>query len=104
MPVTVLRLKSTPVDGTAPLLLYGYGSYGLTMPAGFSTTVLSVVDRGVVYAIAHVRGGAAKGRQWYLDGKLLAKANTFTDTLACADRLATLADADRAGGILCQHL
>jgi oligopeptidase B len=87
VPVTVLRLKSTPVDGTAPLLLYGYGSYGLTMPAGFSTTVLSVVDRGVVYAIAHIRGGAAKGRQWYLDGKLAKKKNSFSDFANAAEEL-----------------
>jgi oligopeptidase B len=87
VPVTVLRLKSTPVDGTAPLLLYGYGSYGLTMPAGFSTTVLSLVDRGVVYAIAHIRGGAAKGRQWYLDGKLAKKKNSFSDFANAAEEL-----------------
>ena len=87
VPVTVLRLKSTPVDGTAPLLLYGYGSYGLTMPAGFTTTVLSVVDRGVVYAIAHIRGGAAKGRQWYLDGKLAKKKNSFSDFANAAEEL-----------------
>jgi len=79
VPVTVLRLKSTPVDGTAPLMLYGYGSYGATMQAWFSTSVLSLVDRGVVYATAHIRGSSAKGRQWYLDGKLEKKMNTFTD-------------------------
>jgi oligopeptidase B len=87
IPVTILRLKATPVDGSAPLLLYGYGSYGITIPASFDTTSLSVVDRGVVYAIAHVRGGAAKGRQWYLDGKLEKKTNTFTDFARVAEDL-----------------
>jgi len=87
VPVTVLRLKSTPVDGTAPLLLYGYGSYGATMPAAFNTSILSLVDRGVVYAIAHIRGGAAKGRQWYLDGKLDKKKNSFSDFANAAEEL-----------------
>lgn len=87
VPVTVLRLKSTPIDGTAPLLLYGYGSYGATMPAWFNTSILSLVDRGVVYAVAHVRGGSAKGRQWYLDGKLDKKKNTFSDFAAAAEAL-----------------
>jgi oligopeptidase B len=87
IPVVVLRLKSTPVDGSAPALLYGYGSYGATIPNSFSTSVLSLVDRGVVYALAHVRGGAAKGRQWYLDGKLDKKMNTFTDFAAAAEVL-----------------
>ena len=87
VPVTVLRLRSTPVDGTAPLLLYGYGSYGATMPAWFSTSILSLVDRGVVYAVAHIRGGSAKGRQWYLDGKLDKKKNSFSDFAAAAEAL-----------------
>ena len=87
IPVMVLRLKSTPMDGSAPALLYGYGSYGATIPDSFSTNVLPLVDRGVVYAIAHIRGGAAKGRSWYLDGKLANKMNTFTDFAASADAL-----------------
>lgn len=87
VPVTLLRLRETPIDGTAPLLLHGYGSYGATVGADFSPSVLSLVDRGVVYAIAHVRGGAAKGRQWYLDGKLGNKRNTFTDFTAVAEAL-----------------
>ncbi len=87
IPVTVLRLKSTPVDGAAPLLLYGYGSYGATMEAWFSTSVLSLVDRGVVYATAHIRGSSAKGRQWYLDGKLEKKKNTFSDFAQAAETL-----------------
>ena len=87
VPVTILRLKATPVDGTAPLFLYGYGSYGLTMPAWFNTSVLSLVDRGVIYAIAHIRGGAAKGRGWYLDGKLEKKKNSFSDFASAAEEL-----------------
>lgn len=87
VPVIVLRLKSTPVDGTAPVLLYGYGSYGATISDDFSTTILSIVDRGVIYAQAHIRGGAAKGRQWYLDGKLDKKMNTFTDFVTSAEAL-----------------
>ncbi len=79
IPVSVLRLKDTPLDESAPLLLYGYGSYGAYISDDFSTAVLSMVDRGVVFALAHIRGGSAKGRQWYLDGKLEKKNNTFTD-------------------------
>ena len=90
VPVTILRLKSTPVNGTAPLLLYGYGSYGATMQAWFSTTILSLVDRGVVYATAHIRGGSAKGRQWYLDGKLDKKTNSFSDFADAAEELQEL--------------
>jgi len=87
VPVTLLRLRSTPVDGTAPLLLYGYGSYGANMPAWFNTGILSLVDRGVVYAVAHIRGGSAKGRQWYLDGKLDKKKNSFSDFATAAKEL-----------------
>lgn len=79
IPVTLLRKSDTPINGTAPLLLYGYGSYGITIPAAFRTTILSLVDRGFVYAIAHIRGSMAKGYQWYLDGKLEKKPNTFND-------------------------
>lgn len=79
IPVTVLRHKDTPTDGTAPLLLYGYGSYGATIPADFRSGRLSLVDRGFVYAIAHIRGSQAKGYQWYLDGKREKKVNTFKD-------------------------
>lgn len=87
VPLTVLRLKSTGVGGTAPLLLYGYGSYSITIHADFDANILSLVDRGVVYAIAHIRGGAAKGRQWYLDGKLGKKKNTFSDFARAAEEL-----------------
>lgn len=87
VPVTVVRLRATPIDGSAPLLLYGYGAYGITIPAGFSTNILSLVDRGVIYAIVHPRGGAARGRQWYLDGKLSRKMNSFRDFIAGAENL-----------------
>lgn len=79
IPVTLLRRSDMLTDGKAPLLLYGYGSYGITIPAAFRTTILSLVDRGFIYAIAHIRGGMAKGYQWYLDGKLEKKINTFND-------------------------
>lgn len=79
IPVTILRRKGTPLDGTAPCLLYGYGSYGYTIPAAFRTSLLSLVDRGFVYVIAHIRGSQAKGFQWYLDGKLTKKPNSFND-------------------------
>ena len=88
VPVTLLYRKETKLDGTAPLLLYGYGAYGMTMPASFSTTALSLVDRGFVYAIAHVRGGQEKGYRWYKDGKREKKVNTFTDFIAAGEYLA----------------
>ena len=87
IPVTILRRADTPVDGSAPLLLYGYGSYGITIPASFSTNRLSLVDRGFVYAIAHIRGSQAKGYQWYLDGKLKKKDNTFKDFVSAGHYL-----------------
>ncbi|MBR9834065.1 MAG: S9 family peptidase [Alphaproteobacteria bacterium] len=79
VPVTILRHKDTPVDGSAPMLLYGYGSYGITVSARFRTTPLALADRGMIYAIVHPRGSMAKGYQWYLDGKLKKKVNTFND-------------------------
>ena len=87
IPITLLRRQDTPIDGSAPLLLYGYGSYGMTIPAGFSVTRLSLVDRGFVFAIAHIRGSTAKGYQWYLDGKLEKKTNTFTDYVSVGRHL-----------------
>jgi oligopeptidase B len=87
IPVTLLYRKSTPLDGSAPLWLYGYGSYGISMPAGFNTGILSLVDRGFVYAIAHIRGGQEKGRAWYKTGKLEHKMNTFKDFIAVAQHL-----------------
>ncbi|MCL6508530.1 MAG: prolyl oligopeptidase family serine peptidase, partial [Bryobacteraceae bacterium] len=74
-------------NGTNPLLIYGYGSYGASMDARFDAFRISLLDRGFVYALAHVRGGEEMGRQWYEDGKLLKKKNTFTDFIACAEHL-----------------
>ncbi len=90
IPVTLLRRRETPIDGTAPVLLYGYGSYGITIPADFRTARLSLVDRGFIYAVADVRGSMAKGYQWYLDGKLEKKANTFADYVAAGRHLVAL--------------
>jgi len=87
VPVTILRRKSTPVDGSAPLLLYGYGSYGIPMAASFSTSRLSLVDRGWIYAIAHIRGGSDKGWNWFLSARKMTKKNTFTDFIAAAEHL-----------------
>ncbi|MBB1091014.1 S9 family peptidase [Rhodopseudomonas palustris] len=87
VPVSLLHRKGLKLDGAAPLLLYGYGSYGHAMPAGFSANALSLVDRGFVYAIAHIRGGADKGWGWYLDGKRDKKTNSFDDFAACARAL-----------------
>ncbi|WP_426228647.1 S9 family peptidase [Pararhizobium sp. DWP3-4] len=87
VPVTLLYRKDTPLDGSAPCLLYGYGAYGIAIPASFNTNCLSLVDRGFVYAIAHIRGGKDKGFAWYEDGKMEKKTNTFKDFIAAADYL-----------------
>ena len=87
IPVSILHRRDTPLDGSAPCLLYGYGSYGTAISAGFRPNPLSLVDRGFVYAIAHIRGGSEKGWRWYLDGKREKKPNTFTDFIACAQAL-----------------
>ncbi|OPY95953.1 peptidase S9 [Bradyrhizobium sacchari] len=87
VPVSILHRRGLNLDGTAPLLLYGYGSYGMAMPASFSANRLSLVDRGFVYAIAHIRGGADKGWGWYLDGKREKKTNSFDDFAASARAL-----------------
>ena len=79
VPVSLLYRKGTKLDGTAPLYQYAYGSYGLTSEPSFRSGILSLVDRGFVYAIAHIRGGEEMGRAWYEDGKLQRKRNTFTD-------------------------
>lgn len=101
IPVTILRRKSTPVDGSAPLLLYGYGSYGIPMAASFSTNRLSLVDRGWIYAIAHIRGGSDKGWEWFLNARRLTKKNTFTDFISAAEHLIDRSYA-RAGNIVAQ--
>ncbi|WJR78692.1 S9 family peptidase [Bradyrhizobium sp. NP1] len=87
VPVSLLHRRDFTRDGKAPLLLYGYGSYGVAMPASFNANRLSLVDRGFTYAIAHVRGGTDKGWGWYLDGKRDKKTNTFDDFAACARAL-----------------
>jgi oligopeptidase B len=87
VPISLLHRSDFKRDGSAPLLLYGYGSYGMAMPASFNTNRLSLVDRGFVYAIAHIRGGTDKGWGWYLDGKREKKTNTFDDFAACARAL-----------------
>jgi oligopeptidase B len=83
VPVSLVYKKGFKKDGNAPLLLYGYGSYGSSMDASFSSTRLSLLNRGFVYAIAHIRGGQEMGRQWYENGKLMKKINTFTDFIDC---------------------
>jgi oligopeptidase B len=88
VPISLVHRKEVALDGSAPCLLYGYGSYGMSMPASFRTNILSLVDRGFVYAIAHIRGGTEKGWRWYLDGKREKKPNTFADFIACGERLA----------------
>jgi oligopeptidase B len=87
VPISIVRRADVPLDGGAPAVLYGYGSYEASMDPGFSISRLSLVDRGIVYAVAHVRGGGELGRSWYEQGKMLAKINTFTDFVACADHL-----------------
>jgi oligopeptidase B len=109
VPVTLLYKKSTPLDGTAPLFLYGYGAYGIAMPASFSTGRLSLADRGFIFAIAHIRGGKDKGYRWYTNGKLKQKPNTFTDFIAAGEYLVAegltqrgriVANGGSAGGML----
>ena len=87
VPITVLMLRDTPLDGSARLMLYGYGAYGMAMEPHFSIRSLSLVDRGWIWAIAHVRGGSDKGWGWFLDGRREKKPNTFTDFIACAEHL-----------------
>jgi oligopeptidase B len=84
VPISMIYRKGLEKNGKNPLLLYAYGSYGITMDTYFSSTRLSLLDRGFVYAIAHIRGGEDLGRQWYEDGKLLKKKNTFTDFIDCS--------------------
>ena len=84
VPISMVYHKSVKKDGKNPLLLYAYGSYGNTMEPYFSSTRLTLLDRGFVYAIAHIRGGEDLGRKWYEDGKLLKKKNTFTDFIDCS--------------------
>ena len=87
VPISVLRRRDTQLDGTAPCLVYGYGAYEVSIDPVFSSIRLSLVDRGFVHAIAHIRGGGELGRRWYEDGKMLNKPNTFSDFIACAKHL-----------------
>lgn len=109
VPITLLYKKDTPLDGSASVLLYGYGAYGISMPASFSTGRLSLVDRGFIYAIAHIRGGKDKGYRWYTAGKMKNKVNTFTDFIAAGEHLVAqgltrrgriVAQGGSAGGML----
>ena len=109
VPVTLLYRKDTALDGSAPCLLYGYGSYGISIPASFSTTALSLVDRGFVYAVAHIRGGKEKGFAWYTNGKRNSKTNTFKDFISAGEFLVAegytsagkiVAEGGSAGGML----
>lgn len=87
VPISLVRRKDAPTDQPLPILLYGYGSYGATIEPAFNASRISLLDRGMAFAIAHIRGGGEMGRQWYLQGKLLQKLNTFTDFVDCAQYL-----------------
>ncbi|MGB1971257.1 MAG: S9 family peptidase [Flavobacteriaceae bacterium] len=87
IPISIVHRKDVTLDANTPILQYAYGSYGSTIDPGFSSTRLSLLDRGFAFAIAHVRGGEYMGRQWYEDGKMLSKKNTFTDFIACSNHL-----------------
>jgi oligopeptidase B len=109
IPISLLHLRKLPRNGMAPCLLYGYGAYGISMPASFNSNRLSLVDRGFVYAIAHIRGGTEKGWRWYREGKLANKKNSFADFIACAEHLSkmkftssdrVIAHGGSAGGLL----
>ena len=109
IPITVLHRKGVKLDGSAPLFLSGYGAYGYANPAGFNTNRLSLVDRGFIFAIAHVRGGGEKGKRWHRAGYRDTKANTFTDFIAVAEYLVRegygargriVAMGESAGGLL----
>ena len=87
IPLTITRHKDTPLDGSANLLLYGYGSYGASMSPSFSSTRLSLIDRNIIWVTAHIRGGMERGMKWWKEGKLLNKKNTFNDYIAAANFL-----------------
>lgn len=87
VPIVVMMKKGTPLNGSSPMLIYGYGSYGLNTTADFSRGMLSLVDRGFVYARPQIRGGSEMGRHWYEDGKMQHKMNTFTDFIACTEKM-----------------
>ena len=87
VPVSIVYRRDTPRDGSAPLLLYGYGSYGISMPINFNSNRLSLLNRGMIFAIAHIRGGGELGKPWHDAGRMKLKQNTFTDFIACAEHL-----------------
>jgi len=109
VPITILHKAGLPIDGTAPCFVYGYGAYGMSLPASFSVSPLSLVDRGMVYAVIHVRGGMEKGYRWYRLGRHKDKRNTFTDFIAATEHLVKegyaapgriVAEGGSAGGML----
>src|SRR5699024_8162576 len=109
IPVSIVKRKDLATDSPRPALLYGYGSYEASMDPGFSVSRLSLLDRGMLYVVAHVRGGGEMGRLWYDEGKLMAKKNTFTDFIDVADHLINnqltspevlVAEGGSAGGLL----
>ena len=109
VPMSIVYRKGVKLDGSAPLLLYGYGSYGASIPPTFSSSRLSLLDRGVIFAIGHIRGGGELGEEWRQAGRMMNKLNTFTDFIACAETLVKLkyTSSDRlviqggsAGGLL----
>jgi oligopeptidase B len=109
VPISLVYRKGTPRDGSAACVLYGYGAYGFSLPITFASDRLSLLDRGVIFAMAHIRGGSDMGRTWHDRGKMMAKRNTFTDFIACADHLVAQKYANRdrlviyggsAGGLL----
>ena len=113
IPLTILHHKNTKIDGKAPLLLYGYGSYGITIPDNFSSNRFSLINRGFIYAVAHIRGGREKGQEWYENGKLMNKKNTFLDFISCAEYLCKnkytskgqiIAQGGSAGGLLMGYI
>jgi oligopeptidase B len=113
IPITILYKKGVKLDSNNYLLLYGYGSYGISIPSNFSANRLSLVDRGIIYAIAHIRGGKEKGYEWYENGKLLNKKNTFLDFISCAKKLCEdkytspkkiIAQGGSAGGLLMGYI
>jgi oligopeptidase B len=87
IPISIVYRRDSPRDGSAPLILYGYGSYGISMPVGFNSNRLSLLDRGVIYALAHLRGGGELGKPWHDSGRMKNKLNTFSDFIAAAEHL-----------------
>ena len=113
IPLTIFYHKNTKLNGKAPLLLYGYGSYGITIPDNFSSNRFTLVNRGFIYAVAHIRGGREKGQEWYEKGKLMNKKNTFLDFISCAEYLCKnnytskgkiIAQGGSAGGLLMGYI